>query len=574
VSGEAGTAPVNFADMLEIVADAVPDRLALVAGEARLTYRELDARVDRAARLLRGAGVLPSEHVGLYAVNRAEWVESMFACMKIRATSININFRYVAAELRYLVDNADLVALVVERRYLPTVAAVLSDAPRLRAVVVLEDGTDPADEGGIGDLIGPGGALAARGIRLLGYEDSPEDESPARIPRSSDDRFVLYTGGTTGMPKGVIWRHEDLFRAAIGRPLPDGSAPSKLSDLLAHTANPPLVYMVIAPLMHGAAEFSALIGVGTAGTTVLWCGRQFDADGVLALAAAEGGATMSVVGDAMARPLADALRANPGRDDLSKLFVLANTGAPMSSQTRADLTEALPHVYLMDNYGASEFGHNGNQAGGPRIFQLTPDTAVLDENLDPVAPGAPEPGRIGRRGAIPLGYYKDEAKTAATFLTDRAGVRWVVPGDLALVREDGTVLLLGRGSTVVNTGGEKVFPDEVEDALKSHGAVFDVAVVGVPDDRYGERVVALVSLRPGTDTAPGGAPSATDLIAHTRRHVAGYKVPKEIHLVDVIARNPAGKPDTVWGRATALRLSQEVAAARAAAAPTHEGVSA
>ncbi|ADP79985.1 AMP-binding protein [Pseudofrankia inefficax] len=563
-----GPRPVNFADMLELVAGAVPDRPALVAGAVRLTFGELDARVDRAARLLRGAGVRPGDHVGLYATNRAEWVESMFACMKLRATSININFRYVVAELRYLVDNADLVALVVERRYLPTVAGVLADAPALRLVVVLEDGTDPADDGGLAALTGPGGALADRGIRLAGYEDTPAvntpaDDSPVRVPRSGDDRFILYTGGTTGMPKGVIWRHEDLFHAAIGRPLPDGSAPRELADILVHTASPPLHYLVMAPLMHGAAELSVLISIGTAGTILLWCGRHFDPHDVLRLAADERASTMTVVGDAMARPLADALAEAPGRYDLSGLLAFSNTGAPMSPRVRADLAAALPNVFLLDSYGASEFGHNGSaEAGGKRLFQLTPDTLVLDERLEPVAPGSPEPGRIARRGNIPLGYYKDEAKTASTFLRDARGVRWVVPGDLALVRADGTVELLGRGSAVVNTGGEKVFPDEVEDALKSHGAVFDTAVVGVPDERYGERVVALVALR---EASPGGPPTVADLIAHTRQRVAGYKVPKEIHLVDVIARNPAGKPDTVWARTTALRLSLAAAEAPAAA---------
>ncbi|MBX6389067.1 MAG: AMP-binding protein [Frankia sp.] len=566
MSGETVTddRPINFANILELIADAVPDRLALVAPPARLTFAELDARADRTARLLRGGGVQAGEHVGIYSVNRAEWVESMLGCLKLRAVPINVNFRYVPAELRYLADNADLVAMVVERRYLPTLAAALPDAPLLRLVVVLEDGTDPADDGGIGALTAAGGPLADRGLRVIGYEDQPDDDGPVRIPRSADDHFVLYTGGTTGLSKGVIWRHEDLFHAAINRPLADGSVAQRLTDLLAHTSNPPLKYMTMAPLMHGAAEFASLISIATAGTMVLWCERHFDADGVLTLAAAENSTSITVVGDAMARPIVDALRANPGKYDLSGLMVVANSGAPMSSQVREELTELLPNIFILDSYGASELGHSGNESGGRRVFALTPDTAVLDEHLEPVAPGSPEPGRIARRGPIPLGYYKDKAKTDATFLHDARGVRWVVPGDLGLVREDGTVLLLGRGSTVVNTGGEKVFPDEVEDALKTHEAVFDCAVVGVPDERFGERVVALVSLRP---QAPGGEPTPAELATHCRQHIAGYKVPKEIHIVDSIRRNPAGKPDTVWGRQTARRLSEE--AAQAAASQAH-----
>jgi acyl-CoA synthetase (AMP-forming)/AMP-acid ligase II len=281
----------------------------------------------------------------------------------------------------------------------------------------------------------------------------------------------------------------------------------------------------------------------------MWTGRSFDADAVWRLAERERTTSITLVGDAMGRPLADALAANPGRYDLSGLFALANTGAPMTDLVRDDFARLLPAVFVIDSYGASEMGHNGTEAGERRVFRLTDDTAVLDDDLEPVKPGSEVVGRIARRGPIPLRYHKDPDKTAATFRTDARGVRWVVPGDMATVQADGTVRLLGRGNMVINTGGEKVFPEEVENAVKSHPEVEDVLVVGVPDTRFGERVAALVALRPG---AAGDLDSIT---AHCRRGVAGYKVPKDVFVVDAISRSPAGKPDYRWARSVAARLA-------------------
>lgn len=542
-----GDLTVNFADIFEFVADAVPEQLFLVAGDVRLTYAELDARADRAARLLRGAGVAPGDHVGLYAMNRAEWVEVMLAVLKLRAVPVNVNFRYVAAELRYLLDDADLVSVVVERRYLPILTEVLPDVPGVRSVVVLEDGT-PAGEGGAGTAA----ETRPAGYTLFGYEREPVDTAPVRIPRSGDDQFIIYTGGTTGMPKGVIWRGEDMFFAGCRRPLPDGSIPEQLEEFLTrHVAAPPTRSFVLGPLMHGTASMAILTAFAAAGTVVLWTGRRFDATRILAIAAAERVGSIAMVGDAMAAPLLDTY--DRDRHDLSALTVLVNSGTPLSEPTRDRIGELLPGVRIFNVFGGSEMAHTGTETGGSRrsrTFRLAEDAAVLDDtDLRPVVPGSGVIGRIARRGRIPLGYHNDPVRTEATFRTDADGVRWVLPGDLATIAADGTAVLWGRANSVVNTGGEKVFPEEVENALTDHSAVADAVVVGAPDPRYGERVVALVVARPGhsVDTA--------QLQAHCRTLVAGYKVPREIHIVDALTRTPTGKIDLRWARQAAEQLS-------------------
>ncbi|MBL7487570.1 AMP-binding protein [Frankia sp. AgB1.9] len=539
-----GDLVANFAGIFELIADAVPDRLFLVAGEVRLTYAEMDGRADRAARLLREAGVGPGDHVGIYAMNRAEWVEVMIACLKLRAVPININYRYVAAELSYLLDNADLVSIVVDERYLATLEAALPGIATVRSVIVLPDGASPSTAPARGRALG--------GCAVMDYESEPVDGAAVRVPRSGNDPFVTYTGGTTGMPKGVIWRSEDLFFASTRRPLPDGSIPRRVEDLLAHTSSPPVVTLTLAPLMHGTAQQGILTAFAAAGTAVLWTGREFDASQVLRLAATERAVSFAVVGDSMAAPILDALGADPDRYDLSALATLISAGAPLSEGVRERVRTQLPHVVIRNVYGGTEVGHTGTEvssAGRPRRFRLSADACVLDDMLRPIQPGSPAVGRIARSGRIPVGYYKDPAKTAATFPTDPDGTRWAIPGDLARVEEDGTVLLLGRENTVVNTGGEKVFPDEVEEALKGHDGVADAVVIGAPDARFGERVVALVVARGGR------ALDVSAVKAHCRSLIAGYKVPKEILVVDALIRSPSGKIDIRWARRTAAQLS-------------------
>jgi fatty-acyl-CoA synthase len=515
----------NLADLFEVVVDACPDRLALVAGDVRLTYGELDRRANRLAHHLLAQGVEPGDHVGIHAFNRAEWVESMLGAYKARAVPINVNYRYVEDELRYLFDNADLVALVHEPEFTPRVEAVRVDVPRLRHTLV----------------IGPA------------YEHALAGQSPERdfAPRSPDDLYILYTGGTTGMPKGVMWRSEDIFFGAMGGGNFGGPPVTRPEDLAAHAANPPVIACVTAPMMHGGGQWVTFITFTTAGTVVLYTDRRYDAAEVWRIAARERVNSVMVVGDAMARPLAEAL--DTQRDlELSALAVIGSGGAILSKAVKEQLRAALPNVMVIDSFGASETGANGSvldvnaPAAGPR-FTMGEHTTVLDDDLRPVAPGSGAVGRLARRGHIPLGYYKDESKTAATFLHDGDGVRWVLPGDYATVEADGTITLLGRGSVSINTGGEKVFPEEVEAALKSHPDVFDAVVVGVPDDRFVERVVALVMPRPGTQ------PGLEALRDHCRASIAGYKAPRDVHLVAEIVRTPAGKPDYRWAAEVARR---------------------
>jgi 3-oxocholest-4-en-26-oate---CoA ligase len=514
---------LNLADLFEVVVDAVPDRTALVAGGTRLTYAALDQRANRLASHLAGTGVGPGDHIGVYSYDRAEWVEAMLAAFKIRAVPINVNYRYVEDELAYLFGNADLVALVVEAGFLPRVEAVRPRVPDLRAVVVIDDG----------------------------YEEALGAASPERPagPRSVDDRYVLYTGGTTGLPKGTIWRHEDIFFAALQGGNPGGPPVSRPEQLAATADRPAGVYLVCPPMMHGGGQWVALISLLSGGTAVLDTNRPFDAAAALRLVEQERVNSVSVVGDAMARPLAEALAAPGAAYDTSSLVSVGSGGAILSPAVKEELRRLLPGVIVLDSFGASETGHNGSvvdldgPAAGPR-FRVGDTTAVLGDNGRPVAPGSGVVGRLARRGHIPLGYHKDPEKTAATFL-EVDGVRWVVPGDAALVEEDGTVHVLGRGSMCINTGGEKVYPEEVEAVLKSHPDVFDAVVVGIPDERFTERVAAVVRPREGR------GPTLEDLAAHCRRTLAGYKVPRALVLRDEVVRTPVGKPDYRWAKEVA-----------------------
>ena len=404
--------------------------------------------------------------------------------------------------------------------------------------VVIEDGTEPD------------GSLA--GLDVVSYEDALAAADPARdfAPRRSDDLYVLYTGGTTGMPKGVKWRSEDIYLGAMSGAR--GNAPlDSPEDLAQYAEQPGSVSFALAPLMHGGAQWSLWSLLTTAGTVVLWCGRGFDADAILRITEQEHVIGISLIGDAMARPLVETYAADPARYDLSGLALIGSGGAMLSQGVREQLEQHLPHVRIADSFGASETGFNGTSSGVATRFAVGPGTTVLDDALRPVPPGSGVVGLLARSGHIPLGYHKDDAKTVTTFLVDPDGKRWVVPGDLATVEADGEITVFGRGSQVVNTGGEKVYPEEVEAALKTHPEVFDAVVVGVPDERFGERVAALVVWREGRE------PDVDALRAHARTLVAGFKVPKEIHVLDTMQRTPAGKPDYRWAKARATALAVE-----------------
>jgi fatty-acyl-CoA synthase len=519
----------NLADLFELVADAAPDRVAVVAGDRRLTFRELDERANRVAHYLRDVGVVPGQHVGIYAYNRAEWLETMLGCFKARTVPINVNYRYVVEELRYLFDNADLVALVFEAEFGPHVASVLPGLPKLKHLVQLDDGT---------------GTVTER-LEAVDYERALESASPTRDglqPRSADDLYILYTGGTTGMPKGVMWRAEDIFFAALGGGNYGGPGIDRPEEIVNNLTPAPVCSMALAPLMHGNAQWTTFIGLYGGNTVVMNASRKFDADETWDLVERENVSVISLVGDAMARPLVDALAHRPIPPTM---FAVVSGGAILSPAIKAELNERAPNIVVIDAFGASETGANGAVDAterGPR-FRMNEWTTVITEDGDVAAVG--EVGMLARRGHVPVGYYKDEAKTKATFV-EMHGVRWAIPGDRAVIEEEGTINVLGRGSQCINTGGEKVFPEEVEAVLKSHPAVFDAIVVGVPDDRWGESVAAVVAPRAGQ------AVTLDELSTFARNALAGYKVPRHLVVVEEVERTPAGKPNYRWAKERAV----------------------
>jgi acyl-CoA synthetase (AMP-forming)/AMP-acid ligase II len=523
----------NLADFVEHTVDAVPDRTALVCGDRRITFAQLEDRANRLAHHLAGQGVGERDHVAIYSCNSIEFVEAMLAAFKLRAVPINVNYRYVEDELLYLLDNADAVAVVHQAQLGPLVEAVRPKLPKLRHVITVDDGSGTAP---------PAGAVA--------YEAALAAASPERDfgPRRDDDLYVLYTGGTTGYPKGVMWRHEDVWRTlgggidfVTGERIEDEHQMSRDA-----VGAPEQVTLVLAPLMHGAAQWTTLGGLITGKTSVIL--PQFDAHAVWAAVAEHRIATISITGDAMAIPLIDALRERSY--DLSALVAIASTAAVFSPSVKDQLFELLPNLFISEAVGSSEGGFNGmrlvepGKTAGDGLINVAPgpDTIVIDPvTLAPVSPG--EVGLLARGGNVPLGYYNDPEKSAATFL-DVGGRRFSVPGDSARLELDGTITLLGRGSQSINSGGEKIFPEEVESALKGHPKVFDALVVGVPDERWGQRVAALVQPRDGQ------VPTLEELVDHCRTKIAGYKVPRELHLVEVMPRHPSGKPD--YRRAKAL----------------------
>ncbi len=550
---------VNLADLCAAVADAVPDRCALVCDGQRLTYRELTARSEQVAQHLVAAGIGPDETVGLYLPNAVAYVESLLGCMVARAIPVNINYRYTGPELAHLFRTANLAALVVDAEYAGLAAQVAAFCPSLRHVLIADGvaGDGAARDGRAGDGAardGRAGDGAVSGepadipfpaaVTVLSYATAV-DAMPATRPdlhRSGDDKLIIYTGGTTGLPKGVLWRHEDFFFSALAGGNHYGAPRQSAAEVVAAAvATPELGYLLAVPLMHGSGTYTIFTAFLLASKVVIT--RRFDPARIARLLQDEKIMLVAVVGDAMARPIADELAARPGQYDLSSWLVLGSGGALLSPSVRAQLLAVRPELFITDRFGSSETGTDGQiergDAGHPRLIPQ-PNVCVVDDHLRQVGPGGT--GRIAKSGHVPLGYYGDEAATAATFpVID--GERWAVLGDLAQVEGDGSVVVLGRGSTCINTGGEKVFPEEVEQALKAHPAVLDALVAGIPDLRFGERVAAVVELRAGA-----GAVGAEALREHCRAAVAGYKVPARIEFVPAIIRSPSGKADYRWAR--------------------------
>ncbi|GAA2515149.1 acyl-CoA synthetase [Streptomyces levis] len=531
----------NLADLFESVVDVVPGREALVhvdhpgtGTERRLTYAELDAAANRVGHHLLDSGIRPGEHLGLHLYNCVEYLQTVLGCLKARIVPVNVNYRYVEEELAYLYRDADLVALVFDAEFTDLVAAARPRAEKLRHLIRV--GT-PA----------PGAAV----VPCAEFTGAEAAASPGRgFPaRSGDDQFIIYTGGTTGMPKGVMWRQEDLFFAGLGGGAPTGEPVKKPEELAERVAagGDGITFFPTAPLMHGTSTLTAFIGFHFGQRVVIH--RKFVPEEVLRTVEKERVSSISLVGDAMLRPLVDALSGPLRHIDRSSLFSVSSSGAIMSDTVRRQFQELVPNALLLNNFGSSESGFNGTateDSGPERGFRVRVNarTQVVDPvTHEPVAAGGV--GRVAQCGHVPLGYYNDPAKTAETFF-ERDGERWVLLGDMATVDAEGVVTVLGRGSQCINTGGEKVYPEEVEQALKAHPDVYDALVAGVPDPRWGHHVAAVVQLREGA-----ARPSLEDIRTHCRDRLAGYKIPRQLVITDEVRRSPSGKADYRWAREVA-----------------------
>ena len=531
----------NIADLFEAVVDAVPDREALYAEGRRLTFRELDERANRLAHHFASIGIGAGDHVGCHMMNGTEYLETMIALFKIRAVPVNVNFRYVEDELLYLYKDADLVGVVYDTEFADRVSAVLPRTDKLKHLVA----------------VGPSEGVSLPDGSVL-YDEAIAAQSPDRsgFPvRSADDLFIIYTGGTTGMPKGVMWRQEDIFFAGMGGGYPMQEplhTPEEAGPRAA--ANSPAVSFPAPPLMHGAAELGSFINFMGGGKVCLI--RRYTGPGALRLIEQEKINSITIVGDAMALPLVEALE--NGTYDVSSLYVLASAGAILSQPLRDRIAKVLPNIFVIDSFGSTETGFNGTAAAGSQPvdglkFAVNERTRVFDENHKPVQPGSGVVGRVAQRGHIPLGYYGDPVKTAETFV-EIDGERWVLLGDMATVDEDGSMRFLGRGSICINSGGEKIYPEEVEGALKSHPDLVDAVVAGIPDERWGQRVAAVLQVREGAEV-----PTQEEIEQHLASRIARYKVPRFVHAVELMQRSPSGKPDYGW----ATKLLTEAAGAPA-----------
>jgi acyl-CoA synthetase (AMP-forming)/AMP-acid ligase II len=526
---------LNIADLFEHAVDAAPDKPALKVGDRVVTYAELESDANRLAHHLQSQGVQPGDHVAIYAKNSVEHVVAVLAIVKIRAVNINVNYRYVEGELDYLFDNADVVALIHERTYAPLVAKCAPKAPRLKTFVVVPDVIEPDDTS---DVSSYGGVLLA---------DAVADQSDERDfgPRSPDDLHIIYTGGTTGFPKGVMWRHEDFWRVLgggidfyTGEPLTeyDQSEQAKQDGRM--------ITFPLSPLMHGGAQAGLLMHLFAGHLTILE--PKFDPRRTWEIIERDKVQLIFMTGDAMARPLIEEFerQAETGTPyDASSLFAISSSAAIFSPPVKKRWMAAFPNSIFTDSVGASETGFQGMgmqdkeqiSSDGP-VVALGPSSVVIDEmnHVLDVSTDIGKIGRLGRGGSVPVGYYKDPEKSAATFL-EIEGQRYSVPGDFARIEEGGKVTLLGRGSNCVNTGGEKVYPEEVEMAIKAHPAVYDCLVVGIPDEKYGQAVAAVVQAREGQTV------ELEELREFLRASLSGYKLPRAMTIVDEIPRNATGK---------------------------------
>jgi 3-oxocholest-4-en-26-oate---CoA ligase len=541
------TTQFTVPEAFDAIATAFPERAALLWGDRRWTFPEMAERSTRLANYLRSRGLgshtdrsalagheSGQDHLGIYLYNGNEYFEAMLGAFRARVAPFNVNYRYVEDELSYLLDNAGCRALVYHAQFAPTLAAVLDRVPQLDVLIQVADGS--------GEALLPG---------AVDYETVlAESEPSVDVAPSSDDLYILYTGGTTGMPKGVLWRQHDIFMSAMGgRNILTHQAFTSYEELVenARSFADPLKFMVLPPLMHGAAQWASFIGL-SGGHTVVFPPNthRLDPAEVWRTVVDVGATTMTVVGDAVARPLVEELET--GRYEVTSLFSFGNGGAPLTPTIKERLLAQLPNVLITDSVGSSETGaqmSHVSTAGAVATgrFLPGPGTVVVSEELDKVVePGHDGLGWLAQEGWVPLGYLGDAEKTARTFPVI-GGVRYSVPGDRARHLASGEIELLGRDSVTINSGGEKIFAEEVERAIAGHPAVHDVVVVGRPSERWGSEVVALVQL------SEGATATEDEIVTHAGQFIARYKLPKDVLFLDAIQRSPAGKADYRWAKA-------------------------
>jgi fatty-acyl-CoA synthase len=543
----------NLAQVHEAIAEAIPDRECIVFRDRRFTWRDVTDRTRRLANVLAGAGLgaraegraglagheSHEDHLAIYCYNGNEYLESMVGAFKARVAPVNVNYRYVAEELRYLLDNSRARAIVYHSQFAPTLAEVLPDLPQLEVLLQV------ADESG-NDLL-PGAQW---------YEDALAAASPERPAAadtwSPDDLYILYTGGTTGMPKGVLWRQHDIFVSVMGGAVA-GTPHESIESVVAAAQGGAMRVLPAAPFMHGAGHWIAFLAMNGGNTVVIQDEvRRLDPKDVLSIVEREKISFLQIVGDAFARPILDEMET--GSYDLSSLFIILSGGAALNSTLKERFLAVVPHAMILDGMGSSEGGGQMTQVttAGSDVttgtFTPSPGTCIVSEDFTRlVPPGSEEIGWVAKLGNVPLGYLGDPEKSARTFpVID--GQRYSVPGDRGRQREDGTVEMLGRDSVTINSGGEKIFAEEVEAALGHHPDVYDVVVCGRPSEQWGNEVVAIVQLRQGV------APSAdveASLLEESAKHIARYKFPKQFIFVDSVVRSPAGKADYRWAKEVA-----------------------
>ena len=531
----------NAADIFEGVVDRVPDREAIVHGSTRLTYKELDARSNKAANALKKLGIKKGSHVGIYAFNCVEWLEIMLGAYKLCAIPININYRYVEEELKYLIENADMEAIFYHKQFSRKLENIKGQLPLLKSFICINDHSDNEN------VIEESFDFESLIIN--------EDESRLKVQRSGDDQYILYTGGTTGMPKGVVWRMEDvLMTLGGGIDAVTGEKYKTPEEFADKCYQDQTIALALAPFMHGGAQWQSFNAFFSGWKLIINDQISFDADYIWEVVAKEKVMNLTIMGDAMGRPLCDALpKAIEKGLDLSSLFVLSSTASVFSATIKDTILEFLPNLFLIDAVGSSETGATGvnihtkdgklkDSGGGPKFTKPDFSEILNLDTKDIIPPSDTQTiGYLARKGHVPLAYYKDEEKSKKTFI-EVNGERYSIPGDMAKYEADGQMTLLGRGSVSINSGGEKIFPEEVEMALKAHPNIFDCLVVGVKDDRWGQKVVAVIQRREDIEM------SLEEIKEVASKYIASYKMPKAIVFSELIERAPSGKPNYQWAQ--------------------------